>query len=62
MQDELPSARAELVRLGIEVREEDLPFLQRTRVRQQELLRAMHARVAHETEPAIVFRPLGSGL
>jgi hypothetical protein len=59
MEDELPSARTELTRLGIEVREEDLAFLQRTLVRQQELLRAMRAQVPPATEPAIVFRPLG---
>lgn len=51
-------AQAVLDRLGIVVRPEDLPFLQRTLVRQRELLRGEAARVAPETEPAHVFRPL----
>ncbi|MES2632978.1 MAG: hypothetical protein V4669_08400 [Pseudomonadota bacterium] len=52
-QDEVPQL---LERAGIEVGEQHLAFLQRTRVRQREVLRAMAAQVPSETEPSHVFR------
>jgi hypothetical protein len=50
------SVQAELDRLGIAVPAGDLPFLQRTLLRQRELLRGQSAQLAPETEPAHVFR------
>jgi hypothetical protein len=50
------SVRAELDRLGIAVPAVDIPFLQRTLLRQRELLRGQIAQLAPETEPAHVFR------
>jgi hypothetical protein len=52
------SAQAELDRLGIAVPAGDIPFLQRTLLRQRELLRSQGARLLPETEPAHVFKPL----
>jgi hypothetical protein len=49
-----------LERLGLSVPAGDLPFLQRTLARQQDLRRALRAAVPPETEPAHVFRPPGS--
>ncbi|WP_152682692.1 hypothetical protein [Caenimonas sp. SL110] len=45
-----------LERAGIDVGEQHLAFLQRTRVRQREVLRLMAAQVPAQTEPAHVFR------
>jgi hypothetical protein len=52
-QDE--DARSVLDRLGIAVPAGDLPFLQRTFVRQRELLDLLAQRVPPETEPASAF-------
>jgi hypothetical protein len=49
--------QAILQRAGIAVPVEDIPFLQRTLVRQRELLGRVRERVPPETEPAHVFRP-----
>jgi len=49
--------QALLRRAGIVVPAGDLPFLQRTLLRQRELLDHIRARVRPETEPAHVFRP-----
>jgi hypothetical protein len=52
------SAQAELDRLGITVPVGDIPFLQRTLLRQRELLRGQSVQLSPDTEPAHVFRPL----
>lgn len=52
------SVEAELERLGIVVPAGDIPFLQRTLLRQRELLRGPIAQLSPETEPAHVFRTL----
>ncbi|WBY03021.1 hypothetical protein PE066_05650 [Ramlibacter tataouinensis] len=49
-------ALAALQRLGITVPAGDLPFLQRTLLRQRELRRELMERVPADTEPANVFR------
>lgn len=48
--------QAVLDRLGLAVPAADLPFLQRTLLRQRELLRSLSAAVPADTEPAHVFR------
>ncbi|UYO93867.1 hypothetical protein [Pollutimonas sp. M17] len=48
---------AKLRQLGIAVVREDIPFLQRSFLRQRELLRRHAERLSPETEPAHVFRP-----
>jgi hypothetical protein len=55
------SAQAELDRLGIAVPAGDIPFLQRTLLRQREVLRHHSARLSPETEPAHVFKVLQTG-
>jgi hypothetical protein len=50
------SAQAELDRLGIAVPAGDIPFLQRTLLRQREVLRSHSAELSLETEPAHVFK------
>jgi hypothetical protein len=54
----MEDAQAVLDRLGIVVAPEDLPFLQRTLVRQREFLRLLAQQVPPDTEPAHVFRPV----
>ncbi|MGB3290393.1 MAG: hypothetical protein WBA83_14065, partial [Burkholderiaceae bacterium] len=49
---------ATLRQLGIAVPQEDIPFLRRSFLRQQELLHRHAERLAPETEPAHIFRPL----
>jgi hypothetical protein len=58
MTSEPDSVQAELDRLGIVVPAGDIPFLQRTLLRQRELLRGQIAQIPPETEPAHVFRTL----
>jgi hypothetical protein len=52
------NAQAELDRLGIAVPAGDIPFLQRTLLRQREVGRDHRARLSPETEPAHVFKAL----
>ena len=47
--------QAVLDRLGLAVPAADLPFLQRTLLRQRELMRTLSAAVPADTEPAHVF-------
>ena len=51
--------QAVLDRLGLTVPAGDLPFLQRTLLRQRELLRSLGAAVPADTEPAHGFRASG---
>jgi hypothetical protein len=53
-----PDVQAALDRLGLNVPATDLPFLQRTLSRQQEVLAQLRGTVPPETEPAHVFRLL----
>ena len=53
---EKEDARAALERLGIAVPAQDLPFLQRTLLRQRELMAVLAADVPGDTEPAHVFK------
>jgi len=48
--------RSALDRLGIKVPAADLPFLQRARRRQEELLAEWSQLVPPESEPALVFK------
>jgi hypothetical protein len=48
--------QAELDRLGLDVPATDLPFLQRTLLRQRELLRQLSRIVPADTEAAHVFK------
>ena len=52
--------RSLLDRLGLAPPDADLPFLQRTLLRQREALRVIEAQVHPHTEPAHVFRPLAA--
>lgn len=56
MEDEIV---AMLERYGIAVRKEDIPFLQRAFLRQQELMRGECAQLPPGTEPAHVFKVSG---
>ncbi len=48
--------QAALDRLGLKVPAEDLPFLQRARNRQQQLLKEWSSSVLVDSEPALVFK------
>jgi len=51
------SVTAQLQRLGISPPPEDIPFLERSYSRQQELLARIEQRLPPHTEPAMVFKP-----
>jgi hypothetical protein len=52
--DDVPAL---LQRAGIVVPAGDIPFLERTLLRQRDLLRQIRLQIGPETEPAHVFRP-----
>lgn len=54
--------RVQLERLGIGVPQEDIPFLTRAYLRQQDLLQRQADRLTPSTEPAHVFHPPAHGL
>ena len=56
--DDASSVRAELARLGIVVPDEDIPFLQRTWMRQREVMRTVRVHSEPDSEPVLVFRPV----
>jgi hypothetical protein len=53
---DIQDVQAVLDRLGLAVPVADLPFLQRTLLRQRELVRSLSAAVPSDTEAAHVFR------